>query len=73
MYIITSRVNQYDQYGDYFETAYTNKPTLEQLIKFFKDEKLAAHVFNGGGRIGVEDLWYHLTEIQDGEQYEEKQ
>lgn len=69
MWVITRAINQYDQYGDYFETAYENKPTLDDLLKFFGDEELAKHVLNGGGRRGFEDSWYFLTEIKSGEQY----
>lgn len=69
MWIITRAINQYNQEGDYFETAYENKPTLEDLVKFFGDEELANHVLNGGGRRGFEYEWYFLTEIKSGEQY----
>jgi ubiquinone/menaquinone biosynthesis C-methylase UbiE len=69
MWIITRAINQYDQDGDYFETAYENKPTLDELLKFFRDEELAKHVLNGGGRRDFEGSWYFLTEIKSGEQY----
>ena len=69
MWVITRAINQYDQYGDYFECVFENKPTIEQLIKYFGDEELAKHVLNGGGRQNIEYSWYFLTEIKSGEQY----
>lgn len=69
MWIITRAINEYDQDGDYFEVAYNSKPTLDELIKFFGDKKIAKHVLNGGGRRDFENRWYFLTEIKHGEQY----
>jgi len=31
-------------------------------MKFEMSEKTALHVQKGGGRIGIEDSWYHLRE-----------
>ena len=69
MWVITRAINQYDQDGDYFECVFENKPTIEQLVKYFGNKKLAIHVLKGGGRQNLEQSWYFLTEIKSGEQY----
>jgi len=69
MWVITRSVNQYDQYGDYFECVFKEKPTLQELIRFFGDEELSKHVLNGGGRREFEGVWYFLTEMESGEVY----
>ena len=69
MWVITSSVNDYNQYGDYFEGCFQNYPTLKELTEFFNDEKLAQNLLNGGGRIDFEGTWYHLTEMKSGERY----
>ena len=33
MWILTSEYNDYDQHGEYFEAAWLEKPTKEQLSK----------------------------------------
>ena len=69
MWVITRSVNQYDQYGDYFECVFDHKPFLRELIRFFGNKELAKHVLAGGGRISDEGTWYFLTEMKSGEQY----
>jgi hypothetical protein len=69
MWVITRSVNDYDQYGDYFECVFDHKPSLEELIHFFGDKNLAKHVLNGGGRRDFEHTWYFLTEMKSGVQY----
>lgn len=70
MYIVTSEYNEYDQYGEYYVSWFSKKPTLEQLIKLFDgDAKLAKHVLSGGGRRGAEEVWHNLIQPKEGEKY----
>ncbi len=69
MWIVTRSINEYNQDGEYFETSYIKKPTLGQLILYFNDAKLAAHLLKGGGRQDSEDWWFYLTEVKEGEEY----
>lgn len=69
MWVITRSINEYYQEGDYFECVFDHEPSVEELTKFFGDEELAEHVWNGGGRRYPEETWYFLTEIESGEQY----
>jgi len=69
MWIVTSEVNDYDQYGEYFVCAFIEKPTKKQLTKStgFTDESFLRHLLKGGGRKKGEGEWYHLTEYKEGE------
>lgn len=67
MWVITFAINAYDQEGDYFERVFDKKPTVKDLDKLGYDGK---HLINGGGRKGNEGIWYYLTEIKSGEEYE---
>ena len=70
LWVLTSHINDYDQHGDYFEAAWIEKPTSDELLPFVgKDE--VAHVLNGGGRKDGEDFWWFLVEIEAGKQYKE--
>lgn len=65
VWILTSEYNDYDQHGEYFINAYKEKPTFEDLAKEleldpeFHTETLE-HILRGGGRQGVEHIWYYL-------------
>lgn len=73
MWVLTRSINQYNQDGDYFESVYSSKPTIKELMRFIGcSYSYAKHVRNGGGRIESEDEWYYLTEIKSGEQYIDK-
>lgn len=66
MFIITREENDYNQYGEYFEVAFTNKPTKKEI------ESLdlgcdADHLLHGGGRIENENTWFNLREVISGE------
>lgn len=73
MWILTRSINEYNQDGEYFESAWRNKPTKEQLSKLFgKDESLISHLSEGGGRINSENVWYYLTEVEEGKEFESR-
>lgn len=70
MWVITRLENAYDQYGDYLEYVFDHKPSKEELEQLgFQDPE---HLLNGGGRKGVEETWYYLTELNSGEPYQPK-
>ena len=63
VYVLTEEYNQYDQYGEYFLKVFKDKPSEVELMKLLKiNQTDATHILKGGGRIGVEDQWYILTE-----------
>ena len=62
IWLLTEEYNQYDQYGEYFLSAFKDKPTQEQLEQCGIQKNEIEHVLNGGGRIKYEDQWYHLRE-----------
>lgn len=74
MYVLTSEVNDYNQHGEYFETVFKDKPTLQELsqLMFLKNLEeldqhgvlLIVHIFNGGGRQDSENFWYNLHEVE---------
>lgn len=65
VWILTSEVNDYSQYGEYFEAVFKDKPTIEYLGDLIgDDEKLLNHVLARGGRRWDEPLWYYLTEVK---------
>jgi hypothetical protein len=63
VWVLTSEINAYDQFGAYFEAVYANKPTHQQLTEAKVPQNRLRHVLNGGGRIGVEDQWFILKEV----------
>lgn len=84
VWILTRAENQYDQYGEYFEAVWTEKPTRSELLIFFtngsgvhedhtaKEHKFVGRILNGGGREKVEDTWYYLDEVETGKAFEHK-
>lgn len=72
LWVLTGEVNDHDQYGAYFISCWVEKPTIRQLKVVLpkSQKKELAHVLNGGGRRGVEDVWYHLFETQEGTAYQ---
>lgn len=73
MWIITREINQYDQDGEYFVSAFIDKPTMEQITDCIGcNKEYGSHLLNGGGRIDKENEWYYLREIKEGKYYSEK-
>lgn len=63
VWLLTSECNAYDQFGEYFEAVFHDKPTALQLAaNGISDPSLQEHILNGGGRRGYEDGWYNLKE-----------
>lgn len=74
MYTLTRVHNDYDQHGDYLEAVWLGKPTMEEISRVLNcDHDLARHIYNGGGRIDYEDIWYYLSELKNGELYKHSQ
>lgn len=71
MWIITEEVNDYNQCGEYFVAAFDNKPTFQELKKLlpYENDVTIGKLTRGGGRQEVEDVWYYLTEVKNGELY----
>ncbi len=72
MWVVTKEYNMYDQQGEYFVAVYKDKPTFKQLKITLQsnDEVMLGKLTRGGGRQNVEDEWYNLAEVEDGENYE---
>ncbi len=71
IYVVTRAINQYDQDGHYFVTAFTEKPTVKQLQKAIQCSKEYATWLletNGGGK-NVEYEWYYITIQESGQPY----
>ena len=62
VWILTSEYNEYDQYGEYFDKVFSEKPNEEQLVKAGVPSVTVDHVLKGGGRESTEDKWWHLRE-----------
>ena len=76
MWILTEEYNDYDQHGAYFVTAWTEKPSREEVARvcgidtsgrFTNSDKMIDHMLLGGGRVEYEYQWYNLIEVQSGE------
>ena len=82
MFIITRCVNAYDQYGEYFFSAFNTEPKLSELAQLFYKKELdkltddqimfLTNLKRGGGRQHVEDTWYHLHEQVIGKEFNPK-
>ncbi len=72
MWVLTKEYNMYEQQGEYFVAVYKDKPTFKQLKITLQsnDEVMLGKLTRGGGRQNVEDLWYNLAEVKEGENYE---
>ncbi|MHA1558483.1 MAG: hypothetical protein ACTSXG_01555 [Alphaproteobacteria bacterium] len=69
MWVVTRKINEYNQDGEYFVAAYTNKPLFQDLKKLLPDKKDAVieRLTRGGGRQRWEEEWFFLTQVNDGE------
>jgi len=62
VWILTSELNAYDQYGEYFLAVFGEKPHHKKLTELGVPQNRLRHVLNGGGRVGYEDSWFYLRE-----------
>ena len=70
VWIITEGFNDYDQHGEYFVAAFDHKPSITELDNLLGgNEQLSEWVDKGGGRQGVENSWYYMTEVESGQEY----
>ncbi len=67
MWVITFKVNEYNQEGYYLDRVFDYKPTEEELDALGYDGE---HLLKGGCRKGFEYEWYYLKQIKSGEKYE---
>lgn len=78
LWILTFSINEYNQEGAYFLTAWTSKPTFQILRQFF-DSKISlscphydvsdadiGRALRGEGRFRNQNLWYTLQQIKQG-------
>lgn len=74
VWVLTREVNEYDQYGEYFEAVFKSKPTVKQIAEhlagsgYAKGDVMSAlalceHILAGGGREGTEHVWFNLEEV----------
>lgn len=63
IWVLTREINQYDQDGEYFVSAWNEKPTHQTLKLFGVPENRLRHVLNGGGRVGSENEWFFLKKL----------
>jgi len=73
LWVLTREHNLYDQEGDYFVSVWLTKPTRTQIYDLLVEDdqvnvndNIADHIFNGGGREGVEEVWYNLIKVSEG-------
>ena len=67
VWVLTSEVNEYDQFGEYFEHAWPYKPTKEEVEEHVqgKSEDYINWIYSGGGRTRkYEYKWYHFYEVK---------
>ena len=68
MWVVTREINEYNQDGEYFVSAYMDKPTFKQLKELISaNDKTIGKLTRGGGRQKIEDEWYYLREVSDGQ------
>ena len=61
-FILTYEVNDYNQYGKYFLSHFSSKPTKEQLSKLISSDEDIQKLLDRGACEG-----YQLTEVKEGE------
>lgn len=63
IWVLTKEYNDYNQYGEYYIAAFKEKPSTEMIKTVIScSDEMAAWILSGGGREGVEDVWYNLVE-----------
>ncbi len=73
IWIVTGEVNAYEQAGEYFVGAFNKQPGFAELRKLIDNsgdrvsDATIGKLTRGGGREGIEDIWYNLHEVKNGE------
>lgn len=63
IWVLTKEYNDYNQYGEYYISAFKEKPSIEMITNIVGcSDELAEWILSGGGREGYEDVWYNLIE-----------
>lgn len=60
VWILTSEVNDYDQFGEYFDAVFFHQPTRQELINAGVPFDKVEHILNGGGRVKHDRWWWYL-------------
>jgi hypothetical protein len=65
IWVLTSEVNEYDQFGEYFEYGWAEKPTKEMVLKRLPKNahKDIDHIMEGGGRLNDSYEWYNFYKV----------
>lgn len=74
MWIVTREINEYEQDGAYFVSAFKNKPEFKDLKKLLPrktDAVIGRLLTRGGGRHLNEHEWFYLQEVRDGQHINE--
>ena len=71
IWVVTQSVNDYNQYGDYLISAFTQKPSFAELKQLLPDEsdETIGRLTRGGGRKNDEGTWYYLFLLKAGQKY----
>ena len=65
IWILTHEINEYNQDGEYFDRAFAQKPTIDQIKEACRYNEMGAkHVLNGGGRKNNEYMWFNLKVME---------
>ena len=64
VWILTEEYNEYDQHGEYFISAFKEKPTPQQLTELGVPTNRLKHVLDGGGMQKGDYDWFHLREVK---------
>lgn len=75
VWVLTCEYNEYDQHGAYFVGVFAKKPDVGRLEEELQRSSpswqwsadvaaSAKHLSEGGGRMGEEDSWYNLEEVE---------
>lgn len=68
MWILTYEENDYNQHGEYFLAAWSNKPSIEQLEKVLKADKseyTIEEVYQNCGRLRSTRRWYNFFHYEN--------
>lgn len=75
VWVVTRCVNDYNQHGEYFVSAFLEKPSVEELMDIgLTDLEAEACVTTGGDRIYPSmgtDEWYYLRQVGVGEVFQD--